>query len=84
MPGFYVNITDTLPQKETMLACHASQREWLRRQHGIDQYLVAMREWSAQRGSECGVAYAEAFRQHLGHAHPQDNVLAEMLGILAR
>lgn len=81
-PGFYVNITDTMAIKETMLACHASQREWLRRQHSMDQYLTAMRTWSAQRGSECGVAYAEAFRQHLGHAHPQNNVLAELVGVL--
>ena len=84
VPAFYVNITDMMPQKETMLACHASQREWLRRQHGMDQYLTAMRDWSAQRGSECGVTYAEAFRQHMGHAHPQDNVLAELIGVLAR
>ena len=82
VPAFYVNITDAMATKETMLACHASQREWLRRQHGLDQYLVAMREWSAQRGSECGVAYAEAFRQHLGHAHPSNNVLAELIGVL--
>ncbi len=81
-PAFYVNITDTMATKETMLACHASQREWLRRQHGMDQYLTAMREWSAQRGGECGVVYAEAFRQHLGHAHPPDNVLAELIGVL--
>ena len=32
VPGFYVNITDTMPLKEKMLACHESQREWLRRQ----------------------------------------------------
>lgn len=81
-PGFYVDITETIETKAQMLACHASQREWLLRQHGMDQYLQAMRDWSAQRGAEAGVAYAEAFRQHLGHAYPQTNLLAEVLGIL--
>lgn len=82
-PDFYVDVSDVLEIKAQMLACHASQREWLLRQHGIDHYLQAMREWSARRGAEVGVAYAEAFRQHLGHAYPQDNPLAELLGILA-
>lgn len=81
-PGFYVDISDEIETKAQMLACHASQREWLLRQHGMDQYLQAMRDWSARRGTEAGVAYAEAFRQHLGHAYPQSNLLAEVLGIL--
>ena len=84
VPGFYVDITESMPIKDEMLACHASQREWLRRQHGMDQYLNAMRAWSAVRGQECGVLYAEAFRQHLGHAHPQNNVLAELLRVRPR
>jgi N-acetylglucosamine malate deacetylase 1 len=82
-PGFYVDISDVIETKAALLACHASQREWLLRQHGMDHYLQAMRDWSAQRGREVGVAYAEAFRQHLGHAYPQTNPLAETLGILA-
>ena len=39
-----------------------------------------MREWSAHRGRACGVAYAEAFRQHLGHSYPQTNLLGELMG----
>ena len=81
-PDFYVDITDVIETKTQMLACHASQREWLLRQHGMDHYLQAMRDWSAQRGREAGVAYAEAFRQHRGHAYPQTNLLAELLGII--
>lgn len=81
-PGFYVDISDVIETKAQMLACHASQRDWLLRQHGMDQYLQAMRDWSAQRGAEAGVAYAEAFRQHLGHAYPQTNLLTEVLGML--
>ncbi len=81
-PDFYVDISDVIETKTQMLACHASQREWLLRQHGMDHYLQAMRAWSAQRGREAGVDYAEAFRQHRGHAYPQTNLLAEILGII--
>lgn len=81
-PDFYVDIGDVIETKTQMLACHASQREWLLRQHGMDHYLQAMRDWSAQRGREAGVVYAEAFRQHRGHAYPPNNLLAELLGVI--
>ncbi|HYT90602.1 MAG TPA: PIG-L family deacetylase [Gemmataceae bacterium] len=79
-PGFCVDVSDVIETKAEMLACHTSQREWLLKHHGMDQYLQAMRDWGAQRGRSCGVAYAEGFRQHLGHSYPQNNVLAELLG----
>ena len=63
-----------------MLAAHASQREWLLKHHGMDHYVGSMRDWSARRGREAGVAFAEGFRQHLGHSYPQDNLLAQLLG----
>jgi len=78
-PDFCVDITVAMPVKEKMLACHASQREWLRKHHGVDQYIEAMREWSAKRGREFGCRYGEGFRQHKGHAYPQDNLLARLL-----
>ena len=59
-----------------MLACHASQREWLRAHHGMDEYLEAVKRHDAARGSCSGVAYAEAFVQHRGHAYPHDDLLA--------
>jgi hypothetical protein len=46
----------------------------------MDHYVGSMREWSARRGREAGVAFAEGFRQHLGHGYPQDNVLNQLLG----
>jgi hypothetical protein len=79
-----VDISGVIETKERMLACHASQRDWLLAQHGVDHYLEAMRAWSARRGAEAGVAYAEGFRQHLGHAYPQENKLAEILGVIER
>jgi hypothetical protein len=43
-----------------------------------------MRELGAHRGKGCGVAFAEGFRQHLGHSYPQDNLLGELLGLAGR
>lgn len=76
---FLVPIGDVIPVKEQMLACHESQRNWLRRQHGVDEYLDQMRRLAAQRGEQAGVAYAEGYNQHRGHAYPDDNILARLL-----
>ncbi len=62
-----------------MLKCHASQRQWMLKHHGVDEYVRFMKEWSAERGKEVGVPFAEAFRQHIGHAYPQENILATIL-----
>ena len=62
-----------------MLACHASQREWLQHQHGIDRYVEGMKSWMAARGKEAGFEFAEAFFQHRGHPYPQDDVLGSLL-----
>lgn len=78
-PEFYVDISATIELKRRMLACHESQRGWLLKQHGIDEYLRKMEEWSARRGAEVGVAFAEAFRQHRGHPYPQTNLLLELV-----
>lgn len=78
--GFCIDITSTLDLKREMLCAHASQREWLLQHHGMDEYVKAMEEWAAARGTQCGVAAAEGFRQHLGHSYPQNNLLAELLG----
>ena len=75
-----VDISDVIEQRLEMLACHASQREWLRRQHGIDEYIIASRRWAEQRGQEAGVSCGEGFRQYKGHPHPTDDLLGELLG----
>lgn len=79
-PGFRVDISTTFELKQQMLACHESQRNWLLKQHGIDEYLISCERWSARRGQELGTAYAEAFTQHLGHPYPGNNLLLELLG----
>jgi LmbE family N-acetylglucosaminyl deacetylase len=76
---FIIDISKTIETKLEMLACHASQREWLRRQHGLDEYLDGCRRWSAARGKEIRAAYGEAFTQHRGHPYPHDNKLVDLL-----
>jgi LmbE family N-acetylglucosaminyl deacetylase len=79
-PALHIDITKVMDLKTAMLACHGSQREWLRKHHGMDQYTSAMRDWGAQCGRAAGLAFAEGFRQHLGHSYPQDNILGTLLG----
>jgi len=79
-PALLVDIVKTIEIKIEMLACHESQREWLRRQHGMDQYVEEMKAWSAERGRLVGWAYGEGFRQHLGHPFSSRDVLGELLG----
>jgi len=80
-PQFVVDISEKMGLKLEMLACHASQREWLRAIHGMDEYLDSCKRWSATRGEENGFAYGEGFRQHKGHPFPHDNLLGELLNL---
>ncbi len=84
LPQVYVDVSRVFEKKQAMLACHDSQRSWLRAQHGVDEYLALQARWGAARGGEIGVAQAEAFRQHRGHPYPGDDLLAMLLGPLAR
>lgn len=77
-PTIYVDVSAQTEKKAQMLACHASQREWLRAHHGMDEYLEAMRRHSAKRGEEISVKHAEAFVQHRGHSYPTNDLLAEL------
>lgn len=80
-PAFRIDISGVIDAKAEMLAAHASQRDWLLKHHGMDQYVQSMREWCNARGREAGVAFAEGLRQHLGHGYPQDNLLGQLLGV---
>jgi N-acetylglucosamine malate deacetylase 1 len=78
-----VNITSTMNIKEKMFRCHESQQSWLQAHHEIDDYInSSLKRLSAKRGKEIGVAFAEGFRQHLGHAFPQDDIVEKELGAL--
>lgn len=77
---FYVDVSEVFATKREMLACHASQRDWLLKQHGIDEYLDSCRKWSAERGRLIQAPHGEAFTQHTGHPYPRSNLLADLLG----
>ena len=78
--GFRIDIGGVIEDKSRMLACHESQRAWLRKHHGVDNLVDSMREWGATQGGRSNVKFAEGFRQHLGHSYPQDNILKTLLG----
>jgi LmbE family N-acetylglucosaminyl deacetylase len=83
-PTTIVDISGVMNLKADMLACHASQREWLRQHHGMDEYILSMKRLGEARGAQISAAYGEGFRQHLGHAYPQDNLILEELKGYAR
>lgn len=78
-PTALINISDVMQAKSDMLACHVSQRQWLQKHHGMDEYILAMQRHGAMRGESYSCAYAEAFVQHKGHAYPQDDLLSHLL-----
>jgi LmbE family N-acetylglucosaminyl deacetylase len=76
---FYVDIGTTFETKRAMLAEHSSQREWLRQQHGMDDYLLTMERWTRELGRRAGVIFAEGFRHYRGHPYPETPLLEELL-----
>jgi len=79
-PDFGVDISAHFAKKREMLRCHVSQFAWVIRQHGIDDYTASMETWSAKRGREFGVAFAEGFRQYTGTPYPRSRLLQELVG----
>jgi LmbE family N-acetylglucosaminyl deacetylase len=77
-PTTVVDVSAAYEKKAAMLACHASQREWLRAHHGMDEYMEAMRRHAAERGKRISAQYAEGFVQHRGHSYPHDDLLADL------
>jgi LmbE family N-acetylglucosaminyl deacetylase len=77
-PTTLVDVTAQHEKKLKMLATHASQREWLRVHHGMDEYLEAVRRHDAERGGAIKKPFAEAFVQHRGHAYPREDLLAQL------
>jgi LmbE family N-acetylglucosaminyl deacetylase len=86
LPDFTVDITSVIDDKERMLACHQSQKTWLDQTQGLDSYLRAMRDMSAEVASAPGIAsaaggYAEGWRRHshLGFSATETDPLFELL-----
>ena len=61
-PTEYVDISEEIELKMEMLECHKSQLEWMREHDNID-FADMVRTCSKYRGYQCGVEYAEGFRQ---------------------
>ena len=78
-PDFVVNVAVVFERKRAMLAEHASQRSWLRKHHGTDEYLLQMEQWTRERGALAGVSYGEGFRQYRAYPYPRTPLLQELL-----
>ena len=78
-PDTLVDVSAVHEEKIALLACHASQRAWLRHHHGTDEYLDQVRRHDHARGESVPCAHAEAFVQHRSHAFPADDLLARLL-----
>jgi N-acetylglucosamine malate deacetylase 1 len=78
-PTVTVDVSAQIERKIEMLACHASQRDWLRAHHGMDEYIEAMKRYCGERGQQLGVRFAEAFVQHRGHPFPRSELLSELI-----
>ena len=83
-PQFVVDVAKHMDRKAEMLAAHESQRNWLKKHHGMDNYIETMREWTRSRGALAGLEYAEGFRQYLCHPYPRTPGLQELLGETVR
>ena len=79
VPDFYVDVASTLETKTAMLAEHKSQREWLLKHHGMDDYILQMQRWTQEIGRRAGLKAAEGFRLYRGHPYPQTPILEELL-----
>lgn len=63
IPAEYVDISSEIEQKLEALSCHQSQIKWMADHDNID-FLDFVRTCNKYRGLQCGVPYAEGFRQY--------------------
>lgn len=64
VPTEYVDISEEIDMKLEALSCHESQINWMKDHDGID-FIDFVRTCSKYRGLQCGVPYAEGFKQCL-------------------
>lgn len=76
---------EEIEAKKKALECHSSQREWLKRHYGTDEYIDMMvREaglWLTQFNlqDETEAEYAEPFIQDLSAGFPRKDIIKEIL-----
>jgi LmbE family N-acetylglucosaminyl deacetylase len=81
-PDLYVDVTELDDRKTQLLACHASQKQWLDESQGMDSYLEAMKDLLREVGRLSGkYALAEGWRRHshLGFCAAEDDPLRTAL-----
>ena len=81
-PHFFTDIGPVLARKRAMLACHASQKEWLDITQGMDAYLDEMERMSREVGRMSGkFEYAEGWRRHshLGFGPEEFDPVSDLL-----
>ena len=64
VPTEYVDVSDVIDTKASMLEAHETQLVWLRDHDGVD-IVEEMKTRPRYRGQQCGVRYAEGFIQCL-------------------
>jgi LmbE family N-acetylglucosaminyl deacetylase len=82
VPEIYVDVTSVMETRTKLLACHASQKEWLDTTQGFDSYLTLMQRLSEKIGTMSGrFRFAEGWRRHshIGFAREDCNPLADIL-----
>ena len=73
-----------LARKRALLACHASQKDWLDATQGMDAYLDDMERLSREVGTMSGrFEFAEGWRRHshLGFGPEDFDPLQDLLGV---
>ena len=78
-PDFVVDVKAAFETKRRMLACHASQQDWLKKQHGIGDSLAMMERFTRDRGALVGIDFGEGYRRYAGHPYPETPLLEELL-----
>lgn len=84
-PHFFVDTSSVIDKKARVLACHASQKQWLDESQGMESYLETMREDSRAAGKLSGtLEHAEGWRrrEHRGFCGEHDDPLREVLKTL--
>lgn len=82
VPDLFVDTTELMDRKRSLLACHRSQKEWLDHSQGLDSYLQTATDLDAEVGELSGrFQYAEGWRRHHhpGFAGPEDDFLANAI-----
>jgi len=79
-PDFLVDVSSVFEKKREALAQHESQRNWLRKHHGVDEYLLMMERLCQERGALAGLNLGEGFRRYKGHPYPETPLLEQLLG----